>query len=986
MELQLLNAAFGRASGGDPALVLVAGEAGVGKTRLVEEFASRALRRGACVLTGGCVRLSGEMAPFAPVVEAFRRLFTQWSADELDALFGASRPGLAPLLPAFNEVIDRGERTGVSPDTTQSRLFDLALGLVTRLAARAPTVLIVDDIQWADRSTLDLLAFLSRNVRTARFMLVTTLRSDELESRSNVLPLVAELSRQPRSERIDLDRLTRREVADQLAGILGHTAAPALVDRVYNLSQGNAFFVEELLAAGVSGSSVPQTLRDVAAARTGVLDRHAAELLRLASAAGRSFSESVLSSVAEIEDAIFRGALHDLVDHQLLVRTVGTAGELFMFRHVLIQELAYGDLLPSERARVHAACARSLEDTLSQSGPDPTLAAELAYHWQATDNLEKALRASIIAGLAAQRTGARKEASEQFRRAIALLESMPTPPADLPLDHIELLERAAASTIDEPMRALAYVGEAVDLAEGAGDAIRAGELRAARGRYFWIAGDSVAAMSECRAAVELVPAHPPSVARARVTAGLGQILNIMGRSDEAVPFCQEAARIAAATGARAIERHALNTLGSATAYLGDIDGGLDLLGQALAIAQAIDNRDEIDRANQNRVDVLVFLAARFDDGAKVGLTALDDGPSDRVTSVYAAMILGHIALAYILDGHWNAAESILERIQVQETSGVGEIVRLVRAAQLHVGRGQFAAVERTLETLERLLEASTDNQWIAPATQARAELELWNGNPDRALETLATGLARLRPVIGEVLHIAPLHALGVRAAADPGQRRNRRGQTEPAGRAEGTAHLQSLRNLRQRIAADAPTHLRLADPYLALAEAESSRLDRRPDPDAWHRAADLLESVPLPYPAAYARWREAQALLTDRMDAARARIALRQAHEVARSLGAEPLRSATEDLAIRGRIDLTAIPEERRRADRPAGLSQREQEVLKLVAAGYTNRQIGERLFITEKTTSHHVSNILAKLGVADRAAAAAAAIRLRIVPLEDVT
>jgi predicted ATPase len=150
IELQLLNAAFGRASGGDPALVLVAGEAGVGKTRLVEEFAGSALRHGAYVLTGGCVRLSGEMAPFAPVVEAFRRLFTQWSADELDALFGASRPCLAPLLPAFNEVIDRAERTGVSPDTTQSRLFDLALGLVTRLAARAPTVLIVDDIQWAD--------------------------------------------------------------------------------------------------------------------------------------------------------------------------------------------------------------------------------------------------------------------------------------------------------------------------------------------------------------------------------------------------------------------------------------------------------------------------------------------------------------------------------------------------------------------------------------------------------------------------------------------------------------------------------------------------------------------------------------------------------------------------------------------------------------------------------------------------------------------
>jgi ATP/maltotriose-dependent transcriptional regulator MalT len=977
-ELRRLQAALDRAKNGSAGPILVAGEAGVGKTRLISEFTSAARAQDVQVRIGGCVRLTGEMAPFAPVVEALRPLARELPAGDLAAVLGPNRRGLVWLLPDLDETIET-DVTGVSPDTAPSRLFELVLGLVGRLAARAPLILVIEDIQWADRSTLELLAFLARNMRGEPVLLVTTLRTDEPEPHGYVLPYIAEMGRQPRAERIDLERLTRREVADQLTGILGRSPEAKLVDRVFGRSQGNAFFSEELLAAGALGGPLPQTLHDVLSARLTAVGRETAALLRVASAAGHRFSEDLLAAVSDMGDGTFRAALHEALDRQILIREVAADGELLSFRHALMQELAYADLLPSERSRLHAACATRLEDGLSPKSPDANLSAELASHWQAADDPERALRASIVAGLAAQRAGARAEAVEQFERAIAIDEGMPVAAADLPLDRVGLLEQAAAAAQGDPPRALGHIGKAIDIVDPVRDAIRAGELRAARGRYHWLAGDGAAALSECRAAVELVPAHPPSVARARVVAGLAQILNILGRSDEAVPLCREAVELAAATGAPAIESHALNTLGSATAYLGDVEGGLELLRQALAIAVKIGSHDEIDRAHQNIVDVLVFLAARFEEGAQVGLAATERGRPDSTTGICAAMTLGHVAVAFYLVGRWDAAEAALEMVLLHQSGGVGEILRLVRTAQLDVGRGGFEDAERGLAEAERLLKGAIDTQWIAPALQARAELAIWTGRPDQALEALATGLDRLRPSIGEVMTVAPLYALGVRAAADQVRRRHRSTSDQEAARDEGARYLQALRGTRDQIASDSPAHLRLVDPYLALAEAEGTRLAQNSDPASWTRAAELLDAVPLPYMAAYARFREAEALLAGRHAAARSTASLQAAHIAARSMGAEPLRLAIEDLAARGRIDMTGTEEARRQAQRPAGLSKREQEILNLVAAGWTNRQIGQSLFITEKTASHHVSNILAKLGVADRTAAAAEAIRLGI-------
>ncbi len=983
VELRQLQEAVERAADGAPGLVLVAGEAGVGKTRLVEELTAWTRQSGRQVLVGGCVSLSADVAPFAPIVEALRSLPRDLAQADLDAVLGSHPGGLARLMPDMAPVGEATDSTGISPDTGGGRLLELLLGMLGRLAARAPVLLVVEDIQWADRSTIDALAFLARNLRAEQVLLVTTLRTDEPEARRQLLPFIAELGRHGRAERIDLVRLDRAEVAEQLSAILGVPARSELVEGVYARSQGNAFFSEELLAAESIAGDLPQTLRDVLTARVGALSHEAEELVRVASAAGRRFSESLLARLAGAEESAFRSALREAIEHQILVRDQGLRGESLGFRHALIQELLYADLLPSERVRLHAACARVIEEQPSAAS-DAVLASEVAYHWQAANEPERALPASIVAALAAEAAGARTEAALQFERALELLDRLPGAEAGLPLDRVALLERAAANQLENPGRAIEHIREAITLNDAVRDPVRAGLLQAALGRYLWFSGDGAAALAACREAVRLVPLQPPSVERARVAAGLGQILMILAHSDEAVLYAEEAVQLAAATGARAIEGHALNTLGVLTAYLHDVDGGLTMLRRALEIATEVGSVDDAGRAYANLQDALNIAAARFDESGDVGLQALDPATEPSISGVWAAFVLTDIAWARYLGGRWDEALAALDRARLQPTGGAGEIEWQIRAAQLSVGRGEFEKAGRELAELARLLEGSADTQWIAPATAAQAELAIWSGDPAGALRAVADGLERVQPAVGaNVSRIGPMLALGVRAAADVVERnrRDRPGAAVESARSQAAEHMAAMAAIHEEVAARWPAHLRLADPYLALCEAEASRLEGRSDPKAWALAGGLFQDLAQPYAVAYARYREGEALLAARRDAAGARSALREAYATALTLGAAPLQAAIEAVARRGRVGLSEGVLARGRSAAPAGLTAREQEILGLVSGGLTNRQIGERLFITEKTASHHVSNILAKLGVHGRAEAAAEAVRLGITP-----
>jgi DNA-binding CsgD family transcriptional regulator/tetratricopeptide (TPR) repeat protein len=976
-ELELLEAARGRAADADPAVVLVGGEAGVGKTRLVAELTSRCTANRIRVLVGGCVPVGEGALPYAPIVAALRGLLGEVGVGAVRELVGPSWPELARLLPALGAP----DHTGQPDQAAQARLFELLLGLLGRLGDQAPLVLVVEDLHWADRSTRDLLAFLVRNLRRERVLLMVTYRNDE-PGQQRLGPYLAELDRASRVERIELARLDQTQTGAQLVGILKAAPTTELVDAVFARSEGNPFFTEELLAVVRAGSGeLPVTLRDLLRGRVQTLPEPARRVLEVVAVAGRQVSHRLLAAVAGLDDAQLEGALRAAVAHQLLV----TDGDGYDVRHALLREVMYADLLPGERMRLHARLAQALSEQPELAAPSPAVAAaELAAHWDAAGDLERSLSASVEAGRQAERTFAFAEALRHYERALDLWARVPQAAELASIDRATLLEHAAeaAQLVDQHPRAAELVRAALAAVDSAGDPVRAGLLHERLGRYLWMTLDD-AALAAYEEAVRLVPAEPPSAERARVLAAYAQVLYLLGQGAEGRRVAKEALAVARRVGARREEGRALGVAGVALGNLGDVDGALAFLHDARRIAE-----DQADL--EGLVRACVMLAWVSEDAGRLeeGLQASLDGAEaiGRLGSPgWRDFLLGDAADFEFMLGRWDQADrhlrAILERDRLTGTKGVHT---RWRRARLDIARGDFAAARRWLKEAEELASkagpAQFDAQFGCPLAQTRAELALWEGRNEEAAEAVRQGLAAVRQV-GDEARCPILFMLGLAAAAARGERalaRRASAEAEAVGRdgEELLARLEALGDTNASFPAMAAV--------LLQCRAEHARLHGRPDPAAWAAAAHRWESLGQPYPTACARWREAEALLAGRAPKARVEEALRAAYVAAVQLEAVPLRRELELLAQRGRVRLEppAQPAPVAEADTPSvtrslGLTRRETEVLVLLTEGRTNRQIGQDLFITEKTASVHVSRILAKLGVTGRGEAAAIAHRL---------
>jgi predicted ATPase len=412
-ELQTLEAARKRAADADPAVVLVGGEAGVGKTRLVGELTVRCAADGTRVLVGGCVPVGEGVLPYAAIVEMLRALLTDFGAGAVRELIGPYWPELARLLPALGEP----DRTVLPDQAAPARLFELVLGLLGRLGEQAPLLLVVEDLHWADRSTRDLLAFLVRNLRQERVLLVVTYRDDE-PGQQRLGPYLAELDRGGSVQRLELPRLDQAQTTAQLVGILGAAPTAELVDSVFARSEGNPFFTEELLTVMRAGSGgLPTTVRDLLRGRIQALPEPARGVLSVLAVAGRRVPHGLLAAVACLEDRQLDGALREAVASQLLVTAPGEDG--YDVRHTLVREVIDADLLPGERARLHTALADLLgSGELDWSGS----AAEVAVHRSRAGDLPNALAWSVRAGVEADGLYAFAEALHHYGRALNLWE------------------------------------------------------------------------------------------------------------------------------------------------------------------------------------------------------------------------------------------------------------------------------------------------------------------------------------------------------------------------------------------------------------------------------------------------------------------------------------------------------------------------------------------------------------------------------------
>jgi DNA-binding CsgD family transcriptional regulator len=971
-ELAQLRDLLARAAHGEPLVALLGGEAGIGKTRLAEQLAATASQQGVRVLRGACVPLGEEGLPFAPVTQALRDL----DAAELEAVAGPARAELGRLLPD----LPWGGEAAAGPAVMgagQGRLFELLLGVIERLAANAPLMLVMEDLHWADRSTRDLVAFLAASLRSGRVLLVLTFRSDELDRRHPLRELLGELARNRRVQRLELPRFTRAELAEQLAELLGADPPARLVQDIYGRSGGNPFFAEELVlvGGGAGPAALPPSLQEVLLTRVVRLGHRTQQLLRVAAAAGPGVTEPLLAAVAGMEEAVLLEGLREAVDQQVLLPEPG--GDGYVFRHLLVAEAVYSELLPGERGRLHTALAGALEAGLEAGEAPASRAARLAYHWWAAGDQPRALHASVQAAAAAEEVYGFAEAQLQLERVLALWERVPDAKGRAGMDRVALLSRCgeAAYAAGDPARAAELVRQALPLVDPASQSQRAGLLHEQLARCLRMLGDP-AALAQQQQAVRLV-APEPSPERARVLGSLAHLLALVDRFEEARGIAEEAAAIARQVGARAEEANARTALGSALVHLGETDTGLAELEAAGRLARQADDVIMMLRASNNHADLLL-TAGRLEEAATVALGGLEEARRLGLVRFDGPYLAGNATEALVALGRWDQAEQVSRQgLEAAPTDAVS-VPLLCSRAVLELGRGDLDAAQARLQAARRLLPAPIpEAQMAGPLFAGLAELALWGGDLDQAKRLVAEAVPL---VAANPRYAAPLYGLGVRVEADRAElaRAHRPGQPAPD---DGTATA-LLARLDQAAAGPAGAGIPELAAWHATALAERTRQQGPSDPAAWAAAAAAWERLGQPYRVAYAGFRHAEALLasSDRESAA---VVLGRAAEVTGRLGARPLDTEIKALARRARLNLTphaSAPAVATGASTPAeqlGLTAREAEVLALVAAGRSNRQIAQALFISPKTVSVHVSNLLAKLGVAGRVEAAAIAHRL---------
>jgi class 3 adenylate cyclase/tetratricopeptide (TPR) repeat protein len=904
-ELQVLEAARRRAADGEPVVVLMGGEAGVGKTRLVAELTARCATDGTRVLVGGCVPVGEGTLPYAPIVEALRALVAEVGVNEVRGLVGPSWPELARLLPALGEPQD--DPPG---QAAQARLFELLLGLLGRLGEQARLVLVVEDLHWADGSTRSLLSFLVRNIRWERVLMVVTYRSDE-PGQQRLGPYLAELDRGGPVQRLELARLDRTETTAQLTGILGAAPAVDLVDDVFARSEGNPFFTEELLAMMRAGSDeLPATLRDLLRGRTQALPEPAREVLAVVAVAGRQVPHRLLAAVAGVNDQMLVEALRDGVVSQLLVTRAGQDG--YDVRHALIREVVDADLLPGERARLHAALAHAVADLLGSGELDWSgSTAEVAVHWYQAGNLPKALAWSIRAGAAADSSYAYAEAVHHYGRALELWDRVTDAEARADIDRVELLQRAArvANASGDVARAVALIDSALGEVDPTVDPVSAGLLHERRGVYLMTTQDLQARFEALREAVRLIPPDPPSRERAGVLASFAEALVFASRIEEARVAGEEAVAIARQLGADLELGRALVALGGAQADSGALQAAIVSFREASRLAEQHADLDTLGHAWGWLGDALL-QAGRLEETVALSLSGRETLRRLGLAGQWQDTLLVVLAAKALFKlGQWDQAHGLAMAAFAKAQPEDSHVFLTI--AGMEIGRGNFRAAEARLETSkERSLSLAGIPAHARQHAALLAELRVWQGRLEEARTAIQDGLERVVET-DERHNSGLLLCLGMRVAADQaelGRARHTDGEVQAAVAAAHALASQAAAMTPNPLVPGA-SRVVTTPAVAALFNAERTRLEGRSDPVLWQLAAAAWLDLRRPYPAAYSQWRQAEALLASRAPQAQAEKPLRAAHTVAVRLGAAPLRRELELLAQRGRIQLQAPAE-----------------------------------------------------------------------------
>ncbi|MGH2874379.1 MAG: ATP-binding protein, partial [Solirubrobacteraceae bacterium] len=714
------------------------------------------------VLRGDSVQQSDGELPYAPLLGALRPI-VRVRHPALAQLSAGSRLQLATILPGLDEVPRGGdERAGPSD---QMRLFEAALELIDLVAQRAGLVLILEDVHWADRSTRAFAAFLARSLRTERVCLILTYRADELHRRHPLRPLLAELGRLDRARAIELSAFDRDELREVLADILGASPDAALVQRLLARGEGNPLYTEELLAAGLDGrGTAPQSLRDAFMGRIERLSAAAQQVARCVAVA-RTADDGLLEAVVGLEREPLQEALRDAVAEQVLV--AGDDGR-FCFRHALLRETLYDDLLPGERAELHLALAHRLE----QDGPDDhgrelERASAIAGHYAAAGDQPNALRTTVAAARAAERAFAYGEVAELAERALKLWPRVADAEAVSRLDHVALLTIAANAhrMLDMRARSVVLVNEALSELDEVQEPVRCAELLAQLARLTWALNRGVEAVAIAQRALALLPAGETEV-RPRLLGWLARASYLRGRLRESLSEGEPALELAVAAGDLVAEAELLNTLGMARAALGDVDGGVAMLRRAIEIARAADDYDSVSTAYSNLAETL-GAAGRTAAALATAQEGLAATPRYHVRARdWATLTVSELSFEA---GDWTLARACLSP-SPSPKSGVLYLYRQLCETYWALGAGDEELAARCLDAAAELAQVSAEPQWIGAYGAMEAELRLRLGELDAAQAAAQDALDRIELCSDDLIRIARVSSVGAWLEADRAQR------------------------------------------------------------------------------------------------------------------------------------------------------------------------------------------------------------------------
>jgi DNA-binding CsgD family transcriptional regulator/tetratricopeptide (TPR) repeat protein len=974
-ELREIRSVIEGASTDEARLLVISGEAGVGKSRLVhhaiDTFERRATLR---VLVINGIDSGDSPLAFAPFLVALRRLEREIDEDSRKQLIEPIREELANL--AAVATTDAGP-------AVRLQLFERFISLLEGLQARTPLLFVFENLHWADRSSLDLLGFIIANREAMRVGIVVTYRSDEPTVDEGFHRFIAQLGRQDNMRRLVLQRMDRTAFRRHICNVAGTNVDLATERDIWQRSQGNPFYAEELLAAIEDGkrrnggdSVLPATLREMLVQRLRSVPPETQEMLRTMSAGGDLAPvDHVMAACANAAGTTIQDHIRSAMDKGLL--EYDARFDTVRFRHALLREVAYSELLPAERRDIHRRWAAVVE---SSSLPATQRATELARHYLRSDMLEKAAQVCLEAATYAEQSGGYAEAAQHLRHA---LDSGAA--SDDPRVRLQIMERIAKCShlSGDNDKAIDVTRAALNAAIPASERVKA---LADLGCYLHAAGRSGEALDVHSEAAKLIVEVDAPELEVEVLTAHAQSLSAVAAHREAVVVARKALAHSQENELPYRESQILALLGHDLVVLGEIDEGTAALHQSLNFAERSGDASRIAESFRTLASMLAGPLNRLEDALDVALTGIarvDQLGLDR----HWGVALRSVAIDTLFRmGRWSEAGDYITDALRRSPRGAAAIELRLSRAKLSLGSGDFAQATEDLEAVERLTARAVDLRYRIPLATLKSGLALWQRKPEEALQHVEVGLTYVQET-DDVWLFAALLWHGLRACGEQAEDARARGDVSSGELAVKTAeeHMRMVQVCAERSTAAGPLGL-LVRGYESMCAGELSRVQGMSDEETWRKAVEAWSELGHPYPTAYCRFREGEALSLSRRKRSGVEAALREAWTIAARMDALPLRMEIESVAKRAGVELHAA-ESIVDLDAPAvielaagtpSLTKREQQVLELVAAGEGNRAIANALFISEKTASVHVSNIMAKLGASSRAQVAAMVHRSR--------